>query len=95
MTDSSSEHEDHSEMANMAGELMAAKMAAARKNGEMTHMLRMGTFHLEIVPDSGIDVEKFFTKCMDNLWDRFGKDALEVNVVGMDGAKPSEGRMHQ
>ena len=92
MTDSSSENEA---MADMAGELMAAKMAAARKNGEMTHMLRMGTFHVEIVPDSGIDVEKFFTKCMDNLWDRFGKDALEVNVSGMDGMNPSEGRMHQ
>ena len=93
MTDSSSEEAET--MADMAGELMAAKMAAARKNGEMTHMLRMGTFHVEIVPDSGIDVEKFFTKCMDNLWDRFGKDALEVNVSGMDGMKPSEGRMHQ
>ena len=93
MTDSSSEEREA--MADMAGELMAAKMAAARKNGEMTHMLRMGTFHLEIVPDSGIDVEEFFTKCMNNPWDRFGKDALEVNVVGMDGVKPSEGRMHQ
>ena len=93
MTDSSSEERE--QMADMAGELMAAKMAAARKNGDMTHMLRMGTFHVEIVPDSGIDVEKFFTKCMDNLWDRFGKDALEVNVSGMDGQRPSEGRMHQ
>ena len=93
MTDSSSEERE--QMADMAGELMAAKMAAARKNGEMTHMLRMGTFHVEIVPDSGIDVEEFFTKCMDNLWDRFGKDALEVSVSGMDGMKPSEGRMHQ
>ena len=93
MTDSSSEEAEA--MADMAGELMAAKMAAARKNGEMTHMLRMGTFHLEIVPDSGIDVEEFFTKCMNNLWDRFGKDALEVTVTGMDGVKPSEGRMHQ
>ena len=92
MTDSSSEHE---QMADMAGELMAAKMAAASKRGEMTHMLRMGTFHVEIVPDSGIDVEEFFTKCMDNLWDRFGKDALEVNVSGMEGQRPSEGRMHQ
>jgi len=93
MTDSSSEERE--QMADMAGELMAAKMAAARKNGEMTHMLRMGTFHVEIVPDSGIDVEKFFTKCMNNLWDRFGKDALEVNVSGMEGQRPSEGRMHQ
>ena len=93
MTDSSSEERE--QMADMAGELMAAKMAAARKNGEMTHMLRMGTFHVEIVPDSGIDVEEFFTKCMNNLWDRFGKDALEVSVSGMDGQRPSEGRMHQ
>ena len=93
MTDSSSEEAEA--MADMAGELMAAKMAAARKNGEMTHMLRMGTFHVEIVPDSGIDVEEFFTKCMNNLWDRFGKDALEVSVSGMDGMKPPEGRMHQ
>ena len=93
MTDSSSEERE--QMADMAGELMAAKMAAASKRGEMTHMLRMGTFHVEIVPDSGIDVEEFFTKCMNNLWDRFGKDALEVNVSGMDGMKPSEGRMHQ
>ena len=92
MTDSSSEERE--QMADMAGELMAAKMAAAKRS-EMTHMLRMGTFHVEIVPDSGIDVEEFFTQCMDNLWDRFGKDALEVNVSGMDGMKPSEGRMHQ
>ena len=92
MTDSSSERE---EMADMAGELMAAKIAAASKRGEMTHMLRMGTFHVEIVPNSGIDVEEFFTKCMNNLWDRFGKDALEVNVSGMEGQRPSEGRMHQ
>ena len=93
MTDSSSEERE--QMADMAGELMAAKMAAASKRGEMTHMLRMGTFHVEIVPDSGIDVEEFFTKCMNNLWDRFGKDALEVNVSGMDCQRPSEGRMHQ
>ena len=92
MTDAASENEA---MADMAGELMAAKMAAASKRGEMTHMLRMGTFHVEIVPDSGIDVEEFFTKCMNNLWDRFGKYALEVSVSGMDGQRPSEGRMHQ
>ena len=89
MTDSSSE------MADMAGELMAAKMAAASKRSEMTHMLRMGNFHVEIVPDSDIDVEKFFTETMNNLWDRFGKDSLEVKVSGMDGMKPTDDRgMH-
>ena len=89
MTDSSSED------IGMASELIEAKMALGQARNQMTHMLRMGTFHVEIVPDSGIDVEEFFTKCMNNLWDRFGKDALEVNVSGMDGMKPSEGRMHQ
>jgi hypothetical protein len=94
MTDSSSEEREA--MADMAGELMAAKMAAASKRGEMTHMLRMGNFHIEIVPDCDIDVEKFFTETMNNLWDRFGKDSLEVKVSGMDGMKPPDGRtMHQ
>ena len=85
MTDSSSE-----EM-HMAQELMEAKMALGQARNQMTHMLRMGNFHIEIVPNKDIDIEKFFTKTMDNLWDRFGKDALEVKVSGMEGMKPSNG----
>ena len=96
MTDSSSDsYSQRDDMASMAGELMQAKMDAARKDSQMTHVLRMGGFHMEIVPSKDIDIEKCFTKTMDNLWDRFGKDALEVNVSGMDGQRPSEGRMHQ
>ena len=85
MTDSSSE-----EM-HMAQELMEAKMALGQARNQMTHMLRMGNFHIEIVPNKNIDIEKFFTKTMDNIFDRFGKDALEVKVTGMDGLKPSNG----
>ena len=85
MTDSSSE-----EM-HMAQELMEAKMALGQARNQMTHMLRMGNFHIEIVPNRDIDIEKFFTKTMDNLWDRFGKDALEVKVSGMEGMKPPNG----
>ena len=85
MTDSSSE-----EM-HMAQELMEAKMALGQARNQMTHMLRMGNFHIEIVPNKDIDIEKFFTKTMDNLWDRFGKDALEVKVSGMEGMKPPIG----
>ena len=93
MTDSSS---DEQEMAEIAGELMQAKMQSAKNRGQMTHMLRMGNFHIEIVPDSDIDVEEFFTKTMNNIWDRFGKDSLEVKVTGMEGGKPPEARgMHQ
>lgn len=95
MTDSSSEDIDMADMADMAGELMQAKMQSARQRGQMTHMLRMGNFHVEIVPDSDIDVEKFFTKTMNNIWDRFGKEALEVKVSGMENMKPpSGGSMH-
>ena len=100
MTDSSSESESYSqrdEMAAMAGELMEAKMQASQARTQMTHMLRMGNFHIEIVPNQDINVEEFFTKTMDNIWDRFGKDALEVKVSGMENMKPpnSGGGMHQ
>ena len=85
MTDSSSE-----EM-HMAQELMEAKMALGQARNQMTHMLRMGNFHIEIVPNKDIDIEDFFTKTMDNLFDRFGKDALEVKVSGMENMKPPNG----
>ena len=51
MTDSSSE-----EM-HMAQELMEAKMALGQARNQMTHMLRIGSFHIEIVPNKDIDVE--------------------------------------
>ena len=96
MTDSSSEDIDMADMADMAGELMQAKMQSARQRGQMTHMLRMGNFHVEIVPDSDIDVEKFFTKTMNNIWDRFGKEALEVKVSGVEAINPKQAQgMHQ
>ena len=85
MTDSSSED------MHMAQELMEAKMALGQARNQMTHMLRMGNFHIEIVPNKDIDIEKFFTKTMDNLFDRFGNDALEVKVTGMENIKPPNG----
>ena len=85
MTDSSSED------MHMAQELMEAKMALGQARNQMTHMLRMGNFHIEIVPNKDIDIEKFFEKTMDNLFDRFGKDALEVKVSGMENLKPQSG----
>ena len=91
MTDLSSE-----ENIEMASELIEAKMALGQARNQMTHMLRMGNFHLEIVPNKHIDVEKFFEKTMNNIWDRFGKDSLEVKVSGMEGMKPKDaGGMHQ
>ena len=68
MTASSSEIDS---TADMAAELIHAKMEANRKESSLTHMLRMGAFHLEIVPSDDIDVEKFFTKVMERIFEKY------------------------
>ncbi len=73
MTDlSSKESLDRSAMASMAGELMQAKMDGARKETSNTHILHVGTFHMEIVPDKDIDIAKIFKEVMDDLYEKFG-----------------------
>ena len=78
MTDSSSEPQSHPEMANMAGELIQAKMDAARKNGNSTHILHVGTFHMEIVPDKDIDIAQVFKEVMDDLYEKFGDKLIST-----------------
>ena len=73
MTDlSSKESLDRSAMASMAGELMQAKMDGARKETSNTHILHVGSFHMEIVPDKDIDIAKMFKEVMDDLYEKFG-----------------------
>ena len=78
MTDSSSEPQSHPEMANMAGELIQAKMDAARKNGNSTHILHVGSFHMEIVPDKDIDIAQVFKEVMDDLYEKFGDKLIST-----------------
>ena len=73
MTDSSSKGPD---MGDMAGELMMAKMDA----NKMTHLLRIGTFQLEINPTSEVDVEKFFSETLDKLISAYGEKLLEIDI---------------
>ena len=73
MTDSSSKGPD---MGDMAGELMMAKMDA----NKMTHLLRIGTFQMEINPTSDVDVEKFFSETIDKLVSAYGEKLLEIDV---------------
>ena len=81
MTDSSSDsYSQRDDMASMAGELMQAKMDAARKDSQMTHVLRMGSFHMEIVPDKDIDVEKMFKDVMADLYEKFGDKVLDGSI---------------
>ncbi len=72
MTDLSSRIPSTSEMADMAGELVQAKMDAARKDVPQTHVLHTGPFHMEIVPSKDIDIEKIFKAAMDDLYERYG-----------------------
>ena len=87
MTDSSSDRED---MANMAGELIQAKMDSARKDSQMTHMMRVGTFQLELVPDQSISVDKVFHEMLDKLMDRYGDKLLEITIAQIQN--PEQGR---
>ena len=74
MTDSSSD------MAEMAGELLQAKMDSARKDNQLTHVMRIGTFHMEIAPDPSIPVDKLFHDMLDKLMDKYGDKLLEITV---------------
>ena len=80
MTDSSSEP-----MADIAADLMSAKMDAAK----MTHLLRIGTFQLEVNPTSNVDVEKFFSETLDKLISAYGDRLLEIDVKGLPVQPPS------
>ena len=67
MTDSCSDTEEIEAIADMAGELIHTKMEMARKDTQMTHVMRIGTFHMELVPDEDIDVENIFNEMLNKL----------------------------
>ena len=85
MTDSSSEGDP--EMAHMAAELLQAKMDASK----FTHLLRVGTFQLEIAPNEEIDVRAFFSETLDKLMDKYRDKLLEIDIRT---AMQSSGTMH-
>ena len=80
MTDLSSEPRNE-DMANMAGELIQAKMDMARQGTQMTHVLHMGPFHMEVVPSKDIDVEKMFQNVMDDLYEKYGDKILSISFA--------------
>ena len=80
MTDSSSEREKEV-MADMAADLIETKLENAKKDTQMTHVLRIGTFHMEIVPDAKIDVAEVFSNALDKLMDKYGDKLLEISIA--------------
>tara|TARA_R100000655_G_C2883380_1_gene175710 strand:- start:25 stop:294 length:270 start_codon:yes stop_codon:yes gene_type:complete len=89
MTGSSS-NQDNSHMAEMAADLFEAKMAAKDASKGMTHLLKIGQFHLEIVPDKDIDIVEVFDGILANLHERYGDklllgDKVLMSQAGMHG----------
>ena len=93
MTDSSSKGESP-EVAQMAGELFQAKIDAARSPQTMTHLLQLGSFRMEIVPDRNIDIEKVFKDTIADLHKKFGSDVLKIKMTDIMKQQPPSGGMH-
>lgn len=75
-------------MAELAGDLIQAKMDASK----MTHLLRIGTFQMEIAPNENIDVRAFFNETLDRLISAYGEKLLEIDIKT---AQMQSGNMHQ
>jgi hypothetical protein len=93
MTDLSSKDNDDA-MTDMAGELIQAKMDAVRAPQNLTHLLKLGAFHMEIVPSRHIDVEKIFKETIEDLYAKFGDKILEIDIKGLSQQMPNGGGMH-
>ena len=80
MTDSYSDDKplSPSEMM-MAKDLMESKIAEAKANSKMTHLLMFGNFRMEIVPTADMDVEKIFNNTLTFLYDKYGDGILKTD----------------
>lgn len=89
MTDSSS-NIDKGEMAELAADLFQAKLEAKEASRGMTHLLKIGQFHIEIVPNNKVDVAELFDDILAKLYKRYGdKLLLSDKVLGVQAG------MHQ
>jgi len=82
MTDSSSKDNTPLSPAEMmmAQDLMESKIAEAKANSKMTHLLMFGNFRMEIVPSADTDVEKIFKDTMSFLHDKYGDGILKTET---------------
>tara|TARA_R100000234_G_scaffold1313_1_gene1156 strand:- start:2153 stop:2425 length:273 start_codon:yes stop_codon:yes gene_type:complete len=81
MTDSSSEV-DMVISEKAMHDIMASKQDTS-KGQVMTHLMRIGTFQVEIAPEEDIDVRAFFNETLDKLITAYGDKLLEIDVKGI------------
>ena len=82
MTDLSSEDKLSSSEMMMARDLMEAKMEAAKSQGHNTHLLMIGNFRMELVPQKDLDIEKTFRDTLEFLHDKYGTDIFKGIAQG-------------
>ena len=92
MTGLSSKDDGKDAMTDMARDLIEAKMDAARQPQNLTHLLKIGSFHMEIVPNKDIDVETTFKEIIADLHAKFGDKILEIDIKGLQSEQ--NGVMH-
>jgi hypothetical protein len=80
MTDSCSDKEKEV-IADLAADLLETKLENAKKDTQMTHVMRIGTFHMEIVPDAKINVAEVFSDALDKLMEKYGDKLLEISIA--------------
>ena len=65
----------------MAKDLMESRIAEAKANSKMTHLLMFGNFRMEIVPSANTDVEKIFKDTLSFLHDKYGEGILKTEAT--------------
>ena len=83
MTDSSS-NIDKGEMAELAADLFQAKLEAKEASRGMTHLLKIGQFHIEIVPNNKVDVAEQVEEALcyvDGLLQMTKLEATKMNLT--------------
>ena len=81
MTDSSSEVD--MVISEKAMKNMMSGDGPSGKSPVMTHLIRIGTFQMEVAPNEDIDVRAFFNETLDKLIEAYGDKLLEIDVKGL------------
>ena len=65
----------------MAKDLMESRIAEAKANSKMTHLLMFGNFRMEVVPSKDTNVEEMFENTLEFLHEKYGDGLLKTDTV--------------
>ena len=65
----------------MAKDLMESRIAEAKANSKMTHLLMFGNFRMEVVPSKDTNVEELFRNTLEFLHEKYGDALLNTESI--------------